>query len=218
MKRLVTFVLLIALAALPTTGAQAVLPAQTDARTDPVVTGPLVLSDKACSRAEERLLGELVAHTRTCIRLYTFNNNQETNPQRDYGVAWLQANVNAENGWCATTVRTDLKIPDGVAIHKRNPVALRTAAQPKVITNKMSTTAGNNSMSKASVSQRYIFRPRKAERVLANGGATQRLVWTGKTPAKLFFQTGVVFSWNILESLGQFRSGLGFRFEKAANC
>jgi hypothetical protein len=218
MKRSVTFALLIALAALPTTGAQAVLPAQTDARTDPVVTGPLALSDKACSRIQERILGELVAYTKTCIRLYTFNNNQETDLQRDYGVAWLQATVNAENGWCATTVRTDLKIPNGVTIHKRNPVELRTAAQPKVITNKMTTTAAGNSMTKASVAQSYIFRPRKAERVLANEGATQRLVWTGKTPAKLFFQTGVVFSWNILESPGEFRSGLGFRFEKAANC
>jgi hypothetical protein len=215
MKRFLILLLAVALYAIPAHGA---LPQQTDARTDPVISGPISLADKECSKAAEKLDGQLVAYTRTCLRLYTFNPNQETDLQRDYGIAWLQTNVNAENGWCATTIRTDLRIPANVTIHRRNPRLERTTFRAKVATNKINTKAAGNSMETASVSQDYVFYPRKQVRSLVNEGATQRLTWFGSDKRKLFFETGVVFSWNILTSPGQFRSGLGFRFEKAANC
>ena len=216
MKRVITLALLVALSV--TGGASGAPPAQTDARTGPVRRGPLTLSDNQCNRVTERDQGQLVAYTRSCIRLYTFNPNRETNSQRDYGITWLQTNVNAENGWCARTVRTNLRIPGNVTIHKRNPIPEQTKTVRRVVTNKLVTNAGGNANSSGSLRQRYVFNPRRQTRTLVNQGATQRLSWFGSSDRKLFFQTGVVFSWNTNDEPGEFRSGLSYRFEKKNNC
>jgi hypothetical protein len=182
------------------------------------VHGPLQLADKHCNNATERSNGQLVAYTRTCIRLYAFNPNRENDAQRDYGVAWLQSNVNSENGWCTKEVRTDIKIPGNVKIHQRNPRKLRKSASAKVVTHKVVMSAAGHAEENGTVAQSYVFRPRRQVRSLVNQGATQRLSWAGSTKHKLFFQTGVVFSWNAPDTPGEFRSGLSFRFVKSQTC
>ena len=70
--------------------------AQLDARDAPTHSGPLNAGQRGCDGGKEMHEGNLVAHVRLCYRVFLFDPDSEDSAGRDYGVIWLQSNVDAE--------------------------------------------------------------------------------------------------------------------------
>jgi hypothetical protein len=172
---------------------------QLDARTDPVVSGPLTaLGDgKKCRATKYEVEGDVVARAKICLFLYAFDAESEDDDERDYGVMWAQTNVDTGGGWCAFRVHTEVYIPEDMPMHAKVPRAQDVAARKKV-TWRLAVDAQGHAAEDASVKKSLTVFPQEVTRSRRDADGDRDLVrvsWRGETSAKLGFVSGFEVSW-----------------------
>lgn len=172
--------------------------AQLDARTEPVVTGPLAtLGDgKRCRATKYEVEGDVVARAKICLFLYAFDAEKEDDADRDYGVMWAQTNVDTGGGWCAFKVHTEIYVPKDMPMHARVPRAQKIGARKKV-TWKLNVDAEGHASEEATVKKSLTLYPQSLSRSRreADGSDLVRVTWRGETAEKLGFVSGFEVSW-----------------------
>ncbi len=191
---------------------------QIAASKDPRVSGPLSLVGSDCGTHNATYGGTTIAKMKSCVWLYEFDEKMETDLERTYGVAWVQNTVDATNGWCATKVESNIKLPSGVERHAHAPARKLSTKKRRRTTVKLNVTADGNAIENGSVSQTFDLFPKTWTPSLANGGQTIKAAWAGRESSKLAFAMGAEISWAFLSS-PSIRGGLGnMRFVKARGC
>ena len=174
---------------------------QLDARTDPVVSGPLTaLGDgKKCRATKYEVEGEVVARAKICLFLYSFDPAEEDDEDRDYGVMWAQTNVDTGGGWCAFRVHTEVYIPDEMPMHAKVPRAQEITKRKKATTT-LKVDAEGHAAEEASVKKSMTLYPEALSRSRRDdesyeGSDLVRVTWRGETAEKLGFVSGFEVSW-----------------------
>ena len=170
---------------------------QMDAADDPQVSGELDLQTDECRRQQERFKKEVVAAGKTCLRIYTFDPSAETDPDRNYGVVWLQSNVNARRGWCAAEVFSDVDLPSDIRVETREPRSME-LKRKKVYETALTVTAAGNASDAAddtTIKQTQILYPQTIKSRVRRRGNVFRLKWSGLKDEKLGFASGAEVSW-----------------------
>jgi hypothetical protein len=174
--------------------------AQLDARSEPVVSGPLsTLGDgKECRATKYEAEGEVVARARICLFLYAFDPEMEDDDAKDYGVMWAQTNVDTSGGWCAFTVHTEIYIPSEMPLHNRVPKAQQIGKRKKV-TLKLAVDADGHAAETGSVKKGLTLYPESLSRSRRDTKDDDvdlvRVTWRGETAEKLGFVSGLEVSW-----------------------
>lgn len=180
--------------ALPTAGHTA--PAtQMDAADQPHVEGPLTLENQKCDKKVRSSGGETVAVVKRCLRYYKFDPGSESDAERDFGIVWLQSNVDAKNGWCAKRVASDVLLPEGLDIVSFKPKGLTEISETREYLTRLPADAGNSASTRGRVSQSWIAYRQKVRGVIRDEGRIFRLKWAGSSAAKLGFASGVQIAW-----------------------
>lgn len=174
---------------------------QLDARTEPVVSGPLTaLGDgQKCRATKYEVDDEVVARAKICLFLYSLDPEKEDDPDRDYGVMWAQTNVDTRGGWCAFKVNTEVYIPEGMPVHAKVPRAQKIAKRKKV-TSTLAVDAQGNATEDASVKKGLTLYPSSLSRSRRDDDTYEdtdlvRVSWRGETAQKLGFVSGMEVSW-----------------------
>lgn len=192
--------------------------AQTDASDAPSVSGPLVRVTKQCGRGHERNDGVVIAVVRSCLRFYTFRITSETNPVRDYGVIWLQANVDTRHRWCATTVKSDILVPRGARLEEGRP-KVRRPARRRRHTTRLVVDAGGYASRNAVIKKSFVVYPRLMRGLPRNRRRVFRTVWFGSSGRELAFVSGAEISWRTLDgSPPRVQSRLRYELRRKRSC
>jgi len=207
-KRLfTTTVALLMLVGVPIIQPAASAPTQMDATDDPEVTGELELETDGCRTQREKHRGRVVAKGKTCLRIYTYDSSAETDDERNYGVVWLQSNLNSRRGWCGSKVISDVDLPNNVTAESRAPKRLQLNRRRAYETSLTATAGGAGIGEETTISQDQILFPEKVRtKVLADKNIF-RLRWVGREKRKLGFASGAEFSWE----QGANPGGISFR-------
>lgn len=174
---------------------------QMEAKDSPNLSGPLVQRTKDCRRQNEQFHGTTVAVGKTCLRLYQYDTDSETDADHDYGVVWLQANVNASHKWCAQKVVSEVDLPSDLEVGDIAPGAVD-VGHTKSYRTKLTTDAGGNGAEEAQISQDQILYPDKVRTRLITDGNIVRLKWNGDEDDLLGFASGALISWDSSQSPG----------------
>jgi hypothetical protein len=192
--------------------------AQLDARDAPDVTGPLDNGQKGCDGGKEMHQGDLVARVRLCYRVFLFDVDSEDDQERDFGVIWLQANVDAEPGWCTTAVRTSALITDGGETHDFIPADKVRTQDKKRVKRTLRVDAQGNADQVGRITQSFMLFPKAATPSVKNksDGERFKLTWEGSSARNLGFATGVELSWDQAEGSPKIDPKLTYDFTAAA--
>lgn len=185
---------------------------QLEARDRPTATGPLTYEGRRCTSVDRlRIRSELVAVGRSCIFLYRFSPTAEVDVVRDYGVAWVQTQLDARNGWCATSIRSRVTLPNDTEGHAHS-TARHTTSKPRAIRPRLVADAGGAALSDGSLRQRMKLHPRRMRGLVSADGRTFTVTWSGRTARPLAFALGLEFSAQAADALlgdvGAFGGGL----------
>lgn len=170
---------------------------QMDATDNPEVSGELEAATENCQKRNEKHQGAVVARGKTCLRIYTYDPAAETDTERNYGVAWLQSNVNSRLGWCAAKVIANIDLPETFEVHTRAPRSMD-IKRKKVYETVLTPDAGGNAAETAeetSIRQEQILYPRNVRTRVTKETNIFRLKWRGLRDEKLGFASGVEVSW-----------------------
>lgn len=195
--RKVTKVVLLAMIAglllVPTTSGAAT---QMNAADDPQVTGDLELQTNGCREQQEKYRGQVVAKGKTCLRIYTYDSTSENDADRNYGVVWLQSNLNSSRNWCGSEVLSDIDLPNNVRVESRDPRTVDVKRNAKPYETSITIEAGGNvtSQTEAKISQDQLLYKDKVTTKVQSGNVF-RLKWTGLESDKLGFASGAEISW-----------------------
>jgi hypothetical protein len=168
---------------------------QLDAFDRPRVFGPLTLETRNCGHRRTRNAeGDVVALAKSCLNFYLLDPTAETNSRRDYGIVWVQTNVNARRNWCTTSARGVIEVPRRARLHQHSPATKRVSSRRRVLTRLVATAQGS-ARRVAKISRRYLLysnvlrgRPRDERRSF-------QIRWRGSSTAKLAFVSAIEVSW-----------------------
>ena len=167
-----------------------------DASESPRVTGPLVPGYKDCSiQRTQSDTGEVGVVTKKCVRLYEYDQAKEDNPNRDYGVAWVQTSLTPRNGWCLVHVESAVLNNDN-NILKKEPGSGFKVSRTKPITSKLVATAGGDGTKDAVVKNTFPMRPGRVRRTTDFNGRYFKVFWDGATTKPIAFALGIEVWWN----------------------
>jgi len=206
-----------ALVALPAVAVGA--PKQLKANNKPTLSGPVSTTPnlQGCKKKTQRHEGQAVARFHICNGYYVFNPDQETDADTDYGAYWVQATVNAVNGWCTRSVTTELTGGgDGVTQRSPKPGTTIKAKKARNVTPRVRVDAQGNTDSPGTL--RNTFRLRPGTLKSRRAGSTFRTIWTGKSQQKLAFVMGAEIRWAAGEAPPGFAPQVFARFEKRNDC
>ena len=189
--------------------------AQLDARERPRITGPLAFVSKNCERRVDRVGGRVIATSRSCLRLYAFDPGRENNTRRNFGVAWMQSDVDARKRWCATEARSVIEFPRRVRILGTTP-RNRDASRSHLIRARLRVDNAVDEV--ATIQNAFRLYPRALRTRTMNDGTSFQATWKGSTRRALGFALGVELSWT--EEAGPPRTGslLGFTLRRSGSC
>lgn len=175
-------------------GGNARTPDQLAADDQPVVEGSMSQQDMKCDRKQQLDGRKTAAVAKRCLRFYRFDAGAEADPERDYGVLWLQSTVNGRNGWCANTVVSKIVLAEGLGLHNHKPDETTKVKRRKEVTTDLAADAGGTGQP-ARVSQRWVAFPRTFDALVNKDQTAFTLNWSGKTAKKLGFASGIEISW-----------------------
>ena len=186
---------------------------QMDARDVPEKTGPLERQSTECKTQREAFEGTVVAVGKTCLRIYTIDPGSETDTERDYGVVWLQSNLDSSHGWCGVKVLSDVNLPADVKVERRVPPKVVTIGRKKRCVARLRVQTRGNTTTPATISQDAILYPREIRTSvrLVETERVFRLKWVGSRDEKLGFPSGAEISWE----QGNAPRGISFRLNYA---
>ena len=172
---------------------------QMNAADEPQVSGDLELRSDDCRSQEEKdTTGEVIARGKTCLRVYSYSPASETDTERNYGVVWLQSNVNSRAGWCAASVESDIDLPNIVTVESKAPKSMEVNRR-KTFDTILTTNAAGNGTEEASIQQTQILYPRSVRTSVVTDTNVFRLKWRGLQNARLGFASGAEISWPVDE-------------------
>lgn len=189
--------------------------AQLDARERPRVTGPLAFVNKVCDRRSERAGGRVIATSRSCLRFYAFDPGKENNSRRDFGVVWLQSNVNARTGWCATQVRSVIDFPRRVRTLGTTPGSHRSSNARRI---RARLRVSNATDKPGTIQNGFEMYPRRLLTGLVDQKTSFRATWRGSTRRALGFAQGVELSWRANAGAPRVGSVLNFALARSRSC
>ena len=192
--------LTVALATVVLAGLLGVSPAvaeQLAAKDDPKVSDNLTQGGRKCATQRDKHDGTVVAVIHACQRFYAFDAESEDDADRDYGVLWLQSTIDPSQGWCATSVASDMLLPSGLKIESKAPASPETIEQAGRLKTKLDVDAGGHASAGGSVSQAARAYPDDLTPSVrkVKGKTKFRLKWTGSNDHELAFVSGVEVSW-----------------------
>jgi len=188
--------------------------AQLDARERPRVTGPLAFVNKDCDRRLERAGGRIIATSRSCLRFYAFDPAEENSPRRNFGVVWMQSDVDARRRWCTTQVRSVINFPRRVRVLGTTP-GDGTSSNAHLARARLRV---NNATDKpGTIQNNFKLYPRRLSTGLANP-TSFHAVWRGSTRRPLGFALGVELSWQANDGPPRFGSILDFALARSRSC
>ena len=194
-------------------------PKQLAATKKPQVNGPLTTNGglQGCKKKTERHQGEPVAHFQICNGYYVFDPDDETDAANDYGAYWVQATVDAVNGWCTRSVVTELE-GGGNSIAARAPKPGTTIKKKKgqKFTTKLRVDAQGNTDSEATIKNTFKLRPGTFK--ARKKGSKFLLNWAGRSKKKLAYVMGAELMWAAGGSPPTLVPQVFARFEKRNNC
>ena len=193
--------LLIAVSLVGSASANAPKSTQLDAKTRPNTTGPIELVDSQCSTGTHSSGGSTVATSKTCLYLYGMEQFSELDVRNDYGVAWLQTNLQGVGGWCVSSVKNRISVEGEINVVDQTPADTTGTPSGKKVTPSVTISAGL-APTPASVSQSFKLYPDKMKsdvQAADSDTTTATLSWAGKQSKKLAFATGVAYSWDLLD-------------------
>jgi hypothetical protein len=170
-------------------------PAQLDASDDPRVAGELELETDGCRKQREKYRGNVVARGKTCLRIYTYDPTAEDDDARNYGVVWLQSNLNSSRGWCGSKVLSDIDLPNNIDVESRSPRTMEIKNRKSYETVLTAEAGGNGTGDATSVEQDQVLYPEKVRTKIIDNLNTFRLKWVGLEKDKLGFASGAEISW-----------------------
>ena len=133
-----------------------------------------------------------LAHDAISLR---FCRATEARAESDFGVVWLQSNVDARNGWCTKRAASDILLPEGTPVQGYQPKGrIEIAAKHEPQTTELEATA-DGAATPAKVSQDWLGYPNGVRGFLKDEGRIYRIKWAGTTKAKLGFAGGAEISW-----------------------
>ena len=192
---------------------------QMNATDDPRVTGDLELQTDGCRSQQENYRGQVVAKGKTCLRIYTYDSASEDDTSRNYGVVWLQSNLNSSRGWCGSEVLSDVDLPSNVRVESREPRTVNVNRNAKPYETSVTAGAGGQSTSEteAAVSQdQLLYKDSVTTKV--QSGNVFRLKWTGLESDKLGFASGAEISWAEEDSPGAISFRLNYQLSRGRGC
>ena len=204
-----TLVALVALAALVAMPAAMAATRQMDAADDPQVTGELELQNNTCRQQHESYQKETVATGKTCLRIYTFDPGSESDADRNYGVVWLQSNLNSQRGWCGAEVTSDVDLPSDIRVETKVPRSMDITSKRTYETSLTSTAGGTaaDTAEQTTIKQTQILYKRSVRTKVLTETNIFRLKWLGLENNKLGFASGAEISWASSDDPG----GISFR-------
>ncbi len=195
---------------------------QLDAQKAPTVTGPLTGGEPSCDEAEaiDEDTEEVVAMVKLCVRLYALDPGAEQDEANDYGVLWLQSNVDASPGWCANEVNTSALIGAGGAVTQYSPAIRLSPAKKEEITVRLKVDAEGNATENARLAQELLLFPRRFTMAVAptEEGTMVRGQWKGSAGRKLAFATATEISFPAGVGSPEMNPELTYSFTKNDRC
>jgi hypothetical protein len=192
---------------------------QLDASDYPKTSGPLSLETRECGRRKTRSQsGEVVAVATSCLYFYSFDASKEGSVNRDFGVIWLQTNVNARPGWCTTSISSEIDVPGRARLHSHKP-ALKEASSKRRVFTGLRLNARDSAVKAASIGRRFVLYARRMRGLVRADRRIFRTVWYGRSSRRLATVSGIEVSWRAAggppESLS---SRLGYDVERGTSC
>ena len=182
--------------------------AQMNARRAPARSGPLTTAGRRCDADVVRAAGRVRGRLVVCRWLFVMDPVSESNTSRDFGVLWVQAKLNPENGWCAKRAPLKLFAPSNARVHARSPRSV-TATENRSVVTKVIADAQGAAATQARVRKSFILHPRRLRRTFDRELGRSRVAWAGDTRRTVALATGIEISWPQGQSL---RAGrFGFR-------
>lgn len=197
----------------------AVAAQQLDAFDRPRVFGPLKLDTRNCGHRRTRNAeGDVVALAKSCLNFYLLDPAAETNERRDYGVIWVQTNVNARRNWCATSVRGVIDVPRRARLHGHSPGTKRVSNRRRVL-GRLVATAQDSARRVAKIRRRYLLYSDVLRGRPRDGRRSFQTRWTGSSTAKLAFVSAIEVSWRSRQGPPKsVRSTLSYEVRFRRNC
>ena len=211
--QIVTKAALAALAGLLLAAPSGAQTAQMDADDDPKVAGPLELRTDDCRRQHESFQGQTVASGKTCLRIYTYDPGAEADTARNYGIAWLQSNLNSSRGWCGAVVQSDIDLPEDITVESKAPKNLDLARR-RTYKTAIATDALGSGGEDGTVEQEQILYPRKVRTRVIEDSNVFRLRWAGLRDDKLGFASGAEISWAADQAPGGIQYRLNYEIKR----
>ena len=192
---------------------------QLDAFDRPRVFGPLSLDTRDCGRQQTRnAQGDVVALAKSCLNFYLLDPDTETNGRRDYGIIWVQTNVNAHRNWCTTSVRGTIKVPKRARLHAHSPETKRVSSRRRVLT-RLVATAQDSARRVAKIRRRYLLYSDVLRGRPRDGRRSFLVRWRGSSTAKLAFVSAIEVSWRSGQGPPTtVRSRLGYQVRFSRDC
>jgi hypothetical protein len=192
---------------------------QLDAFDRPEVIGPLTLDTRNCGRRETRSVqGDIVAFAKSCLHFYLLDDGAETNPRRNYGIIWVQTNVNARRNWCTTAARNVIDVPRKARLHAHSPRKKKVASRRNVLT-RLVASAQDTARRVAKIRRDYLLYSDVLRGRTRDERRSFETLWQGSSTKKLAFVSAIEVSWRSGQGPPQtVRSRLGYEVELIRNC
>lgn len=194
-------------------------PKQLAANDKPTQSGPVSTNKnlQGCKKKTQRHKGEAVARFHICNGYYVYDVDQESDADTDFGAYWVQATVNAVNGWCTRSVTTDLEGGgDGVTQRSLKPGTTIKANKARNVTPRIKVDAQGATDLPGTLKNTFRLRPGTLK--ARTPGDTFRLTWAGKSQKKLAFVMGAEIRWATGDAPPAFAPQVFARFEKRNDC
>ena len=192
---------------------------QMGATDDPKVTGDLELQTDGCREQQEKYRGQVVAKGKTCLGIYTFDSTSEDDADRNYGVVWLQSNLNSSRNWCGSEVLSDVDLPNNVRVESRDPKTVDVNRNGKPFETAITVEAGGHvtSETEAKITQDQLLYKDEVTTKIQSGNVF-RLKWTGLESDKLGFASGAEISWADDNPPGAISFRLNYELSRGRGC
>jgi hypothetical protein len=166
--------------------------AQMTANDDPTKTGPVWRDNKDCTKQRSFSGGQTAVVSKACSYSYTFRRSEDRDLARNYGVFWFQTTIDPRNGFCASNVTAEIKVPRGYEIEGKAPTFER-ASSPKRDTARLRVDAGGGRQNDAVIKNSYRLFPRSVKPDLDAHKLT--VEWNGGTGKTVALALGVEVSY-----------------------
>ncbi len=192
---------------------------QMDARSEPVVTGPLITSNESysgnrCRKESKEFEGEVTTTIRYCRMFYRFEPGAETDAARDYGVWWIQANLKGQNGWCISHATAKLDMQPGFEATNSLEMDEKLDEKKDLVVTLTADADGTTSLAPGTVSNTLTAYRGSYRSTWKTDSHIFKASWRGETSRKIALAGGIEGYWEAGTGPGVFEPSAGAEVTK----